>query len=150
MEVPLTQGKIALIDDEDWPVVAGRTWCAVRHHNTFYAKSSRHPSVMLHRLILPVPGGYQVDHINGDGLDNRRLNLRMATHGQNQQNGAKPRNNTSGLKGVVRKGTLWGAQIRSGGKAYYLGTFSTRLQAAWAYDDAARRLHGEFARLNFP
>jgi hypothetical protein len=106
----------------------------------------------MHRQILGAPPGQQVDHINGDTLDNRRVNLRLATHGQNQHNRGKYRNNKSGYKGVSwdKAAGKWRAQIKFNNKKYNLGRYHDPIEAALAYDAAAIRLHGAFARLNFP
>jgi hypothetical protein len=105
--------------------------------------------LLLHRAILNAPVGLEVDHINGDGLDNRRSNLRLATREGNQRNRAARRDNTSGLKGVslhVSTGK-WQARIRTGGEQVYLGVFTTPEAAHEAYAEAAIRLHGKFARI---
>jgi hypothetical protein len=103
----------------------------------------------MHRLIRGSRAGKQVDHRNLNTLDNRRGNLRDATHGQNQQN--KSTKTESGIKGVCRRRNgRWGARIRSNRYLHYLGTFDTPTEAGKAYDRAAKRLFGEFARLNFP
>ena len=97
------------------------------------------------------PLGMQVDHINGDRLDNRRENLRIVTNWQNQMNRGMTINNSSGYKGVrLRRSGKWEAQIRVNKKAIFLGRFYDKLDAAHAYDDAAKKYFGEFARLNFP
>jgi len=105
----------------------------------------------VHRLIFLINHGYlpsQIDHVNGDTLDNRICNLRAASNAQNQRNkGAMPKNKV-GLKGVSYKKDmhLYRAQISANGKGYHLGYFSTPSKAHEAYKQAARRLHGEFAR----
>jgi len=106
----------------------------------------------MHRLILNPPAGITIDHINGNGLDNRRENLRLAGRGQNQCNRGKQSNNTSGFKGVTWHKNLnkWEAGISISGKRYHVGFYKTPEAAARAYDDAAKKYHGEFARLNFP
>jgi hypothetical protein len=107
----------------------------------------------LHRLLLNAPPELQVDHINGDGLDNRRSNLRLATGSQNQGNSRKRRDGvTSQYRGVSwnKRAGKWQALLRREGKLQYLGYFSDEEAAARAYDAAALEQWGSFARLNFP
>lgn len=106
----------------------------------------------MHRLIMGFPEGKYVDHINGNSLDNRKSNLRVCTNSENQRNRYKTIRNTSGYKGVRlnTKRNKYDAEIGHHGKHYYLGTFLNPVDAAKAYDEMARKLHGEFAVLNFP
>lgn len=107
--------------------------------------------IHLHRVILSRKLGRellpheQVDHINMNGLDNRRENLRLATHSQNNHNRTQYRNNKSGYKGVNKRGHRWYAAIKVNGKQIHLGTFDTPEQAYEAYKQAAIKYHGEFA-----
>ena len=160
MEIPLTQGKIALIDDEDWPLVAGYRWSAacgsavqVHHYyaRTWVRRDGKRYGLMMHRLLIG-PGYAQVDHINGESLDNRRSNLRGCTAAQNGANKGVGRRNRSGFKGVSfrQREQRWAATVSLERQDRWLGYFSTPEDAARAYDAAARELHGEFARLNFP
>lgn len=153
-EIPLTQGKVALVDDEDYEFLMQWKWRASRYRNTFYAErteksGSKKRTVRMHRAVLGINGpGIQGDHRDGNGLNNTINNLRKATHGGNQQNKKKQVNNTSGYKGVVRHKNGWQAQIGIEGKSIYLGRFSSLENAAIAYNIAALEYHGEFARLN--
>jgi len=159
VEVPLTQGKVALIDDEDAERVLAHKWCARWDKSCRRWRAIRYASgkqkgraAFLHRFIMNAPDGIQVDHINQDPLDNRRSNLRFATNSQNCCNKGRHIDNASGFKGVwwnKRRGTFH-AEIEHNGKRYHLGCFATAEVAARAYDVAALVLHGEFARINFP
>jgi hypothetical protein len=155
--VPLTQGKVAVIDAADWDLVSKHRWHAVRNRRTFYAYTklslggSRQKSVSMHRMILGVPDGTLVDHEDGDGLNNRRNNIRPATSAQNNQN-ARHRVGISGYRGVVRHARTqkWQARIKATGRWYHLGYHIDPAEAARAYDKAAKALHGPFAVCNFP
>lgn len=156
VEVPLSQGFVAIVDAADADRVLQYRWSAKRCRNTTYARRNvRQPdgtyvTQSLHRFLT----GYDLtDHRNGDGLDNRRANLRAATPGENGQNCRKRSHNTSGFKGVTwhKHRRKWLAQIKSGdGKNRFLGYFLSADEAARAYDAAARDLHGPFATVNFP
>lgn len=158
IEIPLTHGKVALVDDCD-AHLAKLTWHAFRSGRAWYAKhttprdaNGTQHTLYLHRCVLGIGDrSIQVDHVSGDGLDCRRTNLRCSSPAENSLNRRRHRNNRSGYKGVwlVRPGR-WQAQIRTNRKLAHLGFFATREDAAHAYDAAALRLHGEFARLNFP
>lgn len=157
VEIPLTQGFVALVDEEDvGSILAAGSWYAHRPSRTrVYAMrnmrrsdGSRRP-VSMHTFLTAWDF---VDHENGNGLDNRRMNLRPASGSENGQNKGIQSNNTSGFKGVCwHKGARkWTASIKSDGRDRYLGLHLSADLAAMAYDEAARELFGEFARLNFP
>lgn len=156
-EIPLTQGKVALVDDDDFEVLNQVKWHVTYHVGyTAYAVHSMGPrsrvkSVYMHRQIMNAPDGVEVDHINGNGLDNRRENLRLATPAENCRNSPKQRRNTSGYKGVTwhKRARRWMAQIGIDGKTICVGYFKNPKDAAKAYDAHARELHGIFARTNF-
>lgn len=143
LEVHLTQGKTAFVDIEYISTVASCRWCTHHHRGTWYAITGK-PGAALHRAIFGAPG-LQIDHINRDGLDNRRSNLRVATHSQNQANSKLRVNNRSGHKGVFwsRTRNYWCAQFRG----RHLGCFSTAEAASEAHDSAARSRYGEFYRV---
>jgi hypothetical protein len=158
-QIPLTQGKFALVDDEDFERINRFKWCvrSFRGRPHYAARGinrgdGRTETVLMHRVICDAP---EVDHVNGDGLDNRRCNLRPATRSQNQAN-ARPRvvyagkPATSTFKGVsFDKGTRkWRACIRVERRLRYLGVHESERAAALAYNAAALEHYGEFARLN--
>lgn len=142
------KGKYLVIDDADSQSLEGSRF---HLHNcgyvTTYSKKTKR-NALLHRLIINPPAGYEVDHINGDKLGNRRENLRLATKSQNMANKSKHLSNKSGFKGVVQKRGIWLAQIGYDSQTHGLGTFRNPLDAARAYDDAAKVHHKEFARVN--
>lgn len=155
-EIPLTRGHVAIVDAADYKNVAAQgSWYAYCRgvSDVVYAVGSirqpdgRRKRVRLHSFLTGWP---LVDHINGDGLDNRRRNLRPATTAQNIANQRLHKNNTSGFKGVSRRGVRFRAYICPDRSTVWLGTFDTAEQAARVYDEAAVALWGEFARLNFP
>jgi hypothetical protein len=156
MEIPLTQGIVALVDDEDYEALSQFKWHTERSGDRFYARRKitvgpgRQDNVRMHHSIMETTD--QVDHENGNGLDNRRANLRLASQAQNQQNRGISKANSSGFKGVSwnKRKQRWIAYIHVGGKQHYLGAFSTPEQAALAYDRAAREKFGEFAHCNLP
>ena len=157
VKIPLTQGKVALVSPEDAAYVLTLKWSVRRVGGRLYAQAyvrgtgrAGRNLVLLHRFIARTPPGLETDHANGNGLDNRRGNLRDATVGQNRAN-SRRKLGESGYRGVKRHGRGWSVELTNGnGGRIYLGTFDTPEVAARAFDDAARRVHGAFARLNFP
>lgn len=153
--IPLTKGKVAVVDEADYAALSQYKWSARKDGNRYYAERNSHLGdgtrihVQMHQEIL---GEKYTDHINGDGLDCRRENLRPATHSQNRYNRGAQSNNTSGYKGVIwdKKRLKWQANIQASGKRFFRGYFGTAEDAARAYDEMALVLHGEFAKLNFP
>ena len=154
--IDLTNGHVAVVDRDDHEWLAQWKWYAWEHRHTFYARrngrAGESPIVAMHVAILAPGDGFQVDHINGNGLDNRRVNLREATHSQNQWNRGPSCRNTSGFKGVGwhKARREWRARIKVEGRDIHLGWFGSALDAARAYDEAAATYHGEFAWRNLP
>jgi hypothetical protein len=158
-EIPLTQGYVALVDDADFDWINQWKWHSVSNHDgsIIYAqrntKANGKPTkVAMHRLVILAPAGLFVDHIDHNGLNNTRANLRLCTRSQNLANGRRHRTSVSQFKGVSRhsRGDKWQAQIRRNGKVTGLGTFYNEIDAARAYDRAALEEFGEFAFTNFP
>lgn len=151
--VPLTLGLEAIIDASDAKIVEGYPWAARRSPRAVYAQANitndgARATVILHRLLLSAPPGALVDHRDGDGLNNRRSNLRLCGYPENGWNRAVSSASTSGIKGVswIAKDRRWSARIRAGaGVRVHLGNFLTKEEAAAAYAEAARKYHGEFA-----
>ncbi len=151
-KIPLTRGKFAIVDDEDFDSLNRFKWyCS----DTGYAQRDgqmkdgiRGNRIHMHRAILKVKSKVWVDHKNRKTLDNRKQNLRLCKIGKNQWNLKIHKDNQSGFKGVSRVKYGWRALIAKHRKDYYLGTFKTPKLAAAAYDKAARKLHGSFARTN--
>ena len=160
IQIPLTKGYIAIVDDEDADL-RDVLWCVKADKVNPYAVRgiSQHPQckqMLMHRVILQrilkceLQEGAYVDHINGDTLDNRRSNLRLCTPQQNMWNRRVMHNTQTGFKGVARnkrsKLNPWKARIRVSGKLVHLGCFPTPEEAHEAYKQAAIKYFGEFAR----
>lgn len=144
----LREGFEATIDLTDLPEIEGRAWRLLTTptgHAYAYTRVPGNPMLLMHRMLMGTPKGLQVDHVDGDGLNNRRGNMRNATPAQNQANKAAQRNTTLGLKGVRRRRGRYKAEVNSAGKTIHLGYYSTPDEAAAAYRGAARILWGEFA-----
>lgn len=153
------EGRFAIVEPRDYYRLNNFQWYANGKDNLIYALRTiisphkKTKTVRMHREIMNAPDGLLVDHKNGNPLDNRRSNLRLATHSQNMQNRGKRRCKTSSrFVGVCfdKEYELWRAYIRYQGKRIYLGRFDSEIKAAMAYDTAAKKYFGEFARLNFP
>lgn len=145
------------VDPQDQHELDGRAWYIHSDRDgRFYMIGSnwingRTVKRYLHRVIMNAPPGVEVDHINGDTLDNRRCNLRLCMRRENGRNQKPQMGRSSQYKGVSwrKQCQKWSAQIKVDGKQIHLGLFNEEVEAARAYDQAARELHGEFARLNF-
>lgn len=147
MRVELTQGKVAVIDAADAALVGKYRWRASRHsRNVWYATTTiGRKTVYMHRLLLP--DAVMVDHTNGDGLNNRRENLRPCTQAQNLHNSGMSKRNTTGNKGVHfdKSRNKWAANIGIEGRMINLGRFTTKDEAVAARKAAELKYHGDFA-----
>jgi hypothetical protein len=173
--IPLTQGKFAIVDPQDYDRLRKYKWHVQKSVYTYYAvhsltngKNAPRKNLQMHRLAMGlampnginVPPGFYCDHINHNGLDNRKANLRVVTHKQNVWhrrkfsgrafNGFK-KPSRSCYKGVdwSKEMKRWRVRIRVNGKRIYLGSFEDEIAAAKAYDQAAKKYHGEHAGFNF-
>lgn len=158
VEIPLTRGLKAIIDAEDLPIVSKYKWCAKKSGSRYYAVAyvrgggrSNNKQVAMHRLILDYYGPLDVDHINGNQLDNRKCNLRIVTRSQNNLNQNKVRKGTSKYKGVYfdKRRKRYIAEAKLNGKRIFQKSFMTEIEAAKAYDEIAKKHFGEFASTNF-
>lgn len=157
--IQLTQGKQAAVDDTDYEWLNQWKWQATpaSYPGEWYARraaryNGKNVSLLMHRFILGATRGSQVDHINANGLDNRRSNIRVVSNTQNQQNRRKRRNCSSLYKGVHmdKSRNRWRAEIKVNGKRISLSYGKNEIELAKVYDKAAIKYFGEFARLNFP
>lgn len=157
-ELVLTQGKFAVVDNEDYEYLSQWKWC----YNNGYASRGLTAAekrelgvtsgrVLMHREIMGQPNGMMIDHIDGNGINNQRSNLRICSNKENAKNQRMQRNNTSGFKGVswIKRDKKWRAVIYYNGKLRILGTFQIKEEAADAYDRAACELYGNYALPNF-
>jgi hypothetical protein len=161
--LPLSQNKFAIVDADDYDRLNQYKWCLSKTPHTNYAmrrtkgkrakgRRAKRKTIMMHRVITNTPPHLVVDHINHNGLDNRKQNLRLCTRAENSRNRRPFRLNGSRYKGVSwdKQRKLFLAAIRCKGKYYNLGRFKSEIAAAKAYDKKAKELFGEFAFLNFP
>lgn len=147
--IPLTQGKVAIVDEADAEMVSRYRWCylnvgyAARHERI----DGKDRTILMHRFLLGASPEQLVDHINGNGLDNRRVNIRLCSKADNQRNQRRNSKNTTGYKGVSfdKARGKYSASIGVNGEQITLGRFPTAEEASLAYEEAARRYHGEFA-----
>ena len=158
--IPLTQGKYAIVDPEDYERLSKYKWYAIKSSSTFYAArcvwdplNKKKQTIKMHREILNPPHPLVVDHINHNGLDNRKSNLRPSTRTQNNMNRLciKRKGSPSKYKGVMwhKHTKKWNVQICYNGKRRTIGYFNDEIEATKAYDEAAKKYHRDFTVLNF-
>jgi len=151
--IPVTRGMFAIVDADDYYQLVKYKWHINSNKYTPYAsRRSGAKTLKMHRVIMAAPDHLVVDHIDHNGLNNCKSNLRLCTPAQNRHNCGSNRGATSRYKGVSwrKDAKKWEAMIRYNKKMYRLGAFKNEIQAAKAYDKKAAQLHGEFAHLNLP
>jgi hypothetical protein len=153
-EIILTQGKVALVDDEDFEELSKYKWCAARSSYTYYALravtvNNTKTTIAMHQVIMKPDAGLDVDHKDGNKLNNQKFNLRVCSHKANTRNQQK-RFGTSSYKGVSwdKVNCKWFTTIKVNGKGINLGRYSTEEEAATVYNAAAIKYFGEYAKLN--
>lgn len=156
-EMPLTQGYVAIVDDADWELACKHFWQIRKSGHLRYAQTVIYSAgtqrvIKMHRVIMGAGAGQIVDHIDGNGLNNTRANLRFVTPSESMMNTRKRQNCTSQFKGVYwsTERQCWRVEMHKNYKKITLGSFANELDAARAYDTAARKHFGEYAHLNFP
>ena len=155
-EIQLTQGKVAIVDDEEFDYLNQFKWNVNNFNGKFYAVRSfmitkgNQSIVLMHREIMNPKKGFVIDHVDGNTLNNLKNNLRICTHGENLMNQNINKNNKSGFKGVYfcKQNNKFRAEIKKDKIKYFLGTFINPIDAARAYNKAAIKYHGEFANIN--
>lgn len=152
--IQLTRGLVAVVDDADAHLLAGRKWTAKpidRKTGGFYACAWKPGgTIYMHRLLLQAGAGQMIDHVDGDGLNNSRCNLRFCSLSENNANRAAPKPSGTGFRGVYKKGNRFRANVGRG-QTIWRGPYRVHaIDAAFDYDREAGRRFGEFARLNFP
>jgi len=147
-EIKLTQGFVTQVDDEDYEYLNQWKWCTQKDRNNYYAvRSIKKKLKKMSRIIINAPDGMQVDHIDHNGLNNQKYNLRICTNSQNCMN-RRPYGKSKYLGVVIDKGKYIRARIKVNGKLINLGTFETEENAAKIRDEASIKYFGEFANLN--
>lgn len=149
-QIALTQGKFATVDDTDFEWLNQYSWNVQRRYAArSFRINGKVKTVFMHREIMQPEQGQEIDHIDGNGFNNQRINLRICTRSQNMMNMKKPKDGRSEFKGITLfRGKQWMAQIGVNGRNIYIGMFDDPVSAAKAYNEAALKYHGEFARLN--
>jgi len=150
--IPITQGRFAIVDGEDYYQLAKYRWTATDSDKPYASRRSAGKSIKMHRWIMNAPDELVVDHIDHNRLNNRKANLRLCTIAQNNYNATPRKHSFSKYKGVCwnKKNKKWVVTIRYNKIKYDLGYFDNEIVAAKAYDKKAKEFHREFAYLNFP
>lgn len=161
--IQLTQGKVALVDDEDYELLCKFKWYAVYDGNNWYAQrldyskeTKKRNCIPIHRFVMKAEKGQIIDHKNGNGLDCQKHNLRISTRSQNGANRKSAKNSTSKYLGVSLKidkrsnYSRWRAGITHNKKNIHIGLFNNEENAATAYNIFAEKYHGDFAKFNVP
>lgn len=153
--IPLSQGKFAKVDDEDFDRVRISKWFAIKDGKKFYVArkdTGTRKLIRLHNFIMNHDPSFNrkmvIDHIDRDGLNNVKSNLRFCNLSENARNRGKQKHNTSGFKGVRKHNNKWLVQIGVDNKKFHVGLFFTKEEAAYAYNKAAKKYHGIFANIN--
>ena len=149
-QIPLTRGQFAIVDDEDFEWMSKFKWhCQPKSNGRLYARTGT-KKVYMHRVLLNASPDVYVDHIDGNGLNNTRANLRLCTREENQHNTPIRSDSTTGYKGVSfdKRRNRFSVEINKDKKRIRIGNFENVLDAARAYNEAAIKYHGQFARLN--
>ncbi|MFA7100704.1 MAG: HNH endonuclease [Bacilli bacterium] len=157
--IPLTKGQFALVDDEDFDYLSRWKWQAQKKHYGGFGACRRcacplikqYCRIYMHRQILSCPKGLEIDHKDLNPLNNQKSNLRICTGSQNCMNRLPRKNTSSKYKGVswMKRNKKWIAYVCINRITIYLGIYNSESNAAKVYDKAAKKYHGEFARLNF-
>jgi hypothetical protein len=151
-QIPLNKGAVTIVDEADYERLMKYKWRISEKGYAMRTQTDKGKAsgVTMHRMLLDPPKGFMADHINGDRLDNRRCNLRVVNALQNAQNRKKNQNSRSMYKGVSWKVSngKWQARIRVEKQQYHIGLYDTELEAAYAYNEAAKLQHGDYSRLN--
>jgi hypothetical protein len=146
----MTDGSTFLVDEENYEKALTRKWCGSGNNHAYPITTTRPYITAANFLFGEPPAGHVWDHVDRNPRNNTATNIRPATRSQNNHNRKKFASNSSPYKGITRNKRKWVAQIRVNRENFYLGSFDTAEEAARVYDEAARKVFGEFARLNFP